>query len=621
MKKTKLLLCAVMLLMAVGVSAQTYTRVDNNSFTDGTLLFRMNSYNYSQRGTASLGSREVAVSLYHNDNPNYYGNKPTSVTIPTKVTYNGNEYTVVAIAYAGFCYHDRNTTLRRPTCTGSTTSVTIGGGNTDLRTVNIASDSQIRDIGEFAFAGCVNLQYFMVPKTVTIIRNSAFDMCRSMKIDFQTNADGTSALRTMEPYCLYDCESIETLVLPEGLVTIGDRVLQYTFGLINITLPNTVTTIGEHFLCCSSQLQTLIIPASVTSMAGACFHGCESLREVYMLGTAGSLKSEGGTSGSTTFGENDVFCKDAVSNCKFYTTEDYIKSYAQGSTSGTNQSVWYKIADNRDRQGYLIDENGERIKDANGQDIHVNGSGMGNNNWLLVIEEVKPTFTYKWVTACFPEGLKNYKTAANLGTGAMVAEMVSATAIEDDPWKYHLTFRLIEGDDIPAGKPYLICPSQEKELTLISAKWYAEHKEETTVPHITSVNADNGAIVQMISYYTNRHMQQDEFFFKSTGEVGANKTIGNFSKVAEQSKAPDLGACKAFWRINIDGVINHSNAKLGMFFDDDMENQTTGIENAEKVSIVIDAIYDVNGNKLNIPTESLPKGLYIINGKKVFKNK
>jgi len=221
-----------------------------------------------------------------------------------------------------------------------------------------------------------------------------------MKVNFQTNNDGTSALTTIENYAFYDCESIETLILPEGLVTIGNNTFQYNFGLISITLPNTLKTIGRHFVCCAKELKSLVIPASVETMDGACFHGCNSLEEVYMLGTAASLKR--GTGNDQTFGDNAVFCQEGVSNCKFYTTEDYVKSYAQGE----NNSVWNLIADNRDSAGFLIDENGQRIKDDKGNEVKATGTPLGRDNQLLVITDVNTNFTYKWVTACFPEGLE-----------------------------------------------------------------------------------------------------------------------------------------------------------------------------------------------------------------------
>lgn len=371
-----------------------------------------------------------------------------------------------------------------------------------------------------------------------------------------------------------------------------------------------MTTIGQHFLCCASSLQTLVIPASVTYISGALFHGCESLKEVYLLGTAAALKAVS-DDGNNTFGYNHYFCKDKVTNCTFYTTSDYVGSYAQ-------HSAWALIADNRNSDGYLVDDNGTVITDNQGNSVSPVGDNQNNGNKLMVLQPIVQHFTYKWVTACFPAGLANYKTI--FGDDGMVAEMVDAEAVSDV--EYHLKFKLIEGNDIPAGVPYLICPSQDRDITLIDAFWPNQHKDEMTKPHTTQVTADNGAIVQMLSYYTPRHMMVGDFYFASTGKVGPNETVGNFWKVTDAAKAPTIGACKCYWNINIDGIRHLTAARLSvrkvenenMVSEDD--GTVDGINNAENVKIVVD-IYDANGRKLDVPQESLPIGFYIINGKKV----
>ena len=45
------------------------------------------------------------------------------------------------------------------------------------------------------------------------------------------------------------------------------------------------------------------------------------------------------------------------------------------------------------------------------------------------------------------------------------------------------------------------------------------------------------------------------------------------------------------------------------------DDEVTGIDDVE-VRVVIEGIYDLNGRKLDIAPEDLPKGVYIVNGKK-----
>ena len=541
-----------------------------------------------------------------------------SVTIPATVTIDGKEYQVTTIADQGFVYGQSYQWIRSRCKSGKTIAtyqcLTMEARNDYLKHVYFDPDCQITSIGSYAFIACTVLEDITIPKSVVTIGEGAFECCVELSnLQFQKETNGTSALRTIVKYAFYGCRSFENIDLPEGLTTIEEYAFTYNFKLVNIKLPNTLTTIGAHFLCCASSLQTLVIPASVTTIDGALFHGCESLSEVYLLGEASSLKATA-ESGQNTFGYNSYYCLDKVSDCKFYTTSDYITSYA-------NQSAWALIADNRDGSGYLVDEEENRIKNSNNQDVSPVGTNQNNGNKLLVIKPITQKFAYKWVTACFPQGLANYKDASKLGPDAMVAEMVAAEAVGGDPYVYHLTFQLISGD-IEPGKPYLVCPSKESidnDITIIDAVWQNQHKDEMTKLHSYYVPVNNGAIVYMNSYYTERQLQVGDFYFASSGEVGPNKKVGSFWKVTNATTAPKMKACKCYWDINIDGVKDLSQAKMAM--GSNLWDETDGIEGTEQpeAKIVIDGIYDLNGNKLDLDYDALAKGLYIVNGKKVIK--
>ena len=66
MQKIKLFMTAAFLMLAASVSAQTtYRWVETGkSFTDGTLLYTLGSYMQTASTPVTLGSKEVAVSLF-----------------------------------------------------------------------------------------------------------------------------------------------------------------------------------------------------------------------------------------------------------------------------------------------------------------------------------------------------------------------------------------------------------------------------------------------------------------------------------------------------------------------------------------------------------------------------
>ncbi|MBR0526253.1 MAG: leucine-rich repeat domain-containing protein [Prevotella sp.] len=610
--------------------------------------------------------------------------KVTNVVIPAtaKNPNNNKTYKVTAIQKWGFCYSASDVNPRY-SCSGVTgpngeawtemseeyriANAKMDYGNLNdhrndyLVNVRFESPSNVTQIGDYAFMSNKALKSIIVPSSVELLGQGVWECCRALTdLRFQTttvtrNGETFEGVKftTIQNFTFWFCTALETLVLPEGITTIeGASVgapLQYMFSLIDLKLPNSLRTIGAHFVCCCNSLETLTIPAGVTDISGACFHGCESLKTVYLLGTASSLAGNSG--GGNTFGENTIFCRDHVSGCKFYTTADYISSYAQGSTT----NVWYKIADNRSGN-YLVDENGNRLKDSNGNDIPVTGTADGYGNMLTIIQpEVREFVEGKWVTACFPTAIENYKAADKFGPGAIAAIMIDKTkyartadqeqdlskdlqgnlytyAQGDDPYRYHVSFEEINSTTIPANTPILLLPGRTYEVPMMPNinMLTEEQKADLTVPRTVSVNASftdrsETATITMISkYIDHQRLNVGDFYFISSGdktEEGATKpaVIGSFKKVKDQAKAPYIGAFRCYWQVNIDNVVDVS-AKSTLDMMSYLWDETDGVEKIERQpEIVIDGVYDLQGRKLNINQNDLPQGLYIVNGKKVVK--
>ena len=80
-------------------------------------------------------------------------------------------------------------------------------------------------------------------------------------------------------------ETLKTVVLPNGLKTIGEMSFCNCDGLISITMSNNVTSIGKYaFVDCSS-LTNITIPNSVKSIENKAFYRCSGLTTVNYMGT------------------------------------------------------------------------------------------------------------------------------------------------------------------------------------------------------------------------------------------------------------------------------------------------------------------------------------------------
>lgn len=573
-----------------------------------------NNYGYGDYMPDNSGMAKTGERAYYFERTHQIAySDQAEYVIPVKATDpNGTEYTVVAVQKWGFCYslnHSRTRTLCEEIGWSTGGKTQFGSGYTEYGNVNdhsndylekitFAEGTQVKYIGDYAFMSCHKLEKIEIPRSVIELGQGLFECDYALtEVKFQLNADNTVNFDTIREFTFWFCTALPKLEIPEGVTEIGQKALMYNKSLTSLTLPNTLTKVGAHFVCVAQSLEMLIMPASLKTIDGACFHGCENLKTVYMLGYANDLKAAEGN--NNTFGANTFECSGHVNHCTFYVPQNYLSQYQ-------SHSVWSQI-----------NENGSETRNHYG-------------NYLKAIPAHTRDFTGgQWVTAIFPNPVVNYKNT--FGSKSKVALMTGAHSINEDPYRYHLTFTLQDFTDIPQDIPYLFCPENTVTgyVLYVDADMVDDEGRMTrlTQKYYRTVTADNthsegkNAAVQMIGEYNDTwEMVPGDFFFANSANTGYSEkvegAVGNFYKV---TSASSIRSCRCLWKIFIDGVVEDSaGAKLGMMsFDDD---NTTAIDKVEKpVEIVIDAIYDVNGRKLDLDYNELSKGLYIINGKKIMK--
>lgn len=640
-------------------SSNNYTVTATDDDGDGQATYVLQSSNFTYQGTTTNGyyifrrdyvfkrTHDVAISTV------------TDVTIPKTVDHDGKTYYVTAIQKWGFAYGKSDMNVYKRCNANENYDATIGGtkgkdkenhftdypgtdtydnindhSNDYLQTVRFEDMSNVHSIGDYAFMSCKKLTSIVIPASVTYFGSGLFECdkalndCRFQTLtdsyvsylnDLETDAStkdeatvpvttdliGQVRWHTLRNFTFWFCTGMKSLELPDGITEIKGTSfgasMQYMTSLINLRLPNTLTTIGPHFLCSAISIETLTIPASVTYIDGACFHGCENLTSVYLLGPAATLKAT--TSAGETFGENSPFCAEHVNNCTFYTTDDYLSGYQ-------NDATWSTINNN----GTWDPANGEYA------------------NYLKVMPAETRTFPMKWVTALFPKKVENYTSV--FGEGTKVAIMESATKTTGtDPSQnnkpitiYDITFKLIEGADIPANTPVMIKAGKQTDYKLyqLSDEQDETWKKESTRDHAYTVTVDeDGTEISMKGRYLKWMLTPWDYYFMYKDKVVASDgTItypddpARFYRVADQAEAPYVGPCRCYWTVAENGIKTNAltTAKQGFF-----TSEATGITAPENVRINVSGIYDLNGRKLDIPADQLPQGLYIVNGKKIVK--
>ena len=255
----------------------------------------------------------------------YYGEYIGNVVIPSKVKYEGEEYSVTSIGVETFygC--------------GSLTSITIPEG--------------VTKIGEGAFLDCGSLTSITIPEGVTSIGESAFSYCSSLTsidVALDNNSytsingvlfskdktilikypggkkDATSyaipeGVTSIGEYAFRDCSFLTSITIPESVTEIGEYAFDFCSSLTSITIPEGVTKIGEGaFIGCSS-LTSITIPEGVTTIEMCAFSFCSSLTSIDVASNNNSYTSIDGV----------LFSKDKT----------ILKEYPEGKKDVTSYAI------------------------------------------------------------------------------------------------------------------------------------------------------------------------------------------------------------------------------------------------------------------------------------------
>ena len=117
---------------------------------------------------------------------------------------------------------------------------------TKLKTVEFAENSKLKSIGKGAFQGCDALKEIIIPSSVEIIADYAFegDYNEGSALEKVTFAEG-SKLKEIGDCAFGYCTLLTSIELPEGLTTIGDNSFEDCKALSKIVIPSSVTSIGS----------------------------------------------------------------------------------------------------------------------------------------------------------------------------------------------------------------------------------------------------------------------------------------------------------------------------------------------------------------------------------------
>lgn len=135
-------------------------------------------------------------------------------------------------------------------------------------------------IGFQAFYDCTSLTSVMIPEGVTTIWDYAFFCCSSL-----VSVLIPDSVTVVGMHAFSSCPSLAIVAMGDGVTTIGEYAFSSCYSLKSVTIGNGVDTIGRYAFYCCETLATVILPNSVNTIEMAAFANCLSLTEVYYSGS------------------------------------------------------------------------------------------------------------------------------------------------------------------------------------------------------------------------------------------------------------------------------------------------------------------------------------------------
>ena len=167
-----------------------------------------------------------------------------------------------------------------------------------------------------SFANCASLEEVVPPDTLSSIGYQAFYDCYSL-----TSINIPDGVTSIGYQAFYDCNSLTSIVIPDSVTSIGDWAFSSCDSLTSITIGDGVTSIGDWAFSGCDSLTTITIPDSVTSIGFGAFVGCSSLESVTI---GDSVTSIGDSAFSGCSGLTSIVIPDSVT------------SIGEGAFSGCN---------------------------------------------------------------------------------------------------------------------------------------------------------------------------------------------------------------------------------------------------------------------------------------------
>lgn len=404
---------------------------------------------------------------------------------------------------------------------------------------------------------------------------------------------------------------IECLKLPSKVTEIQPYTFEGCTDLKEVQLPDSLRWIYYNAFQNCSSLESITLPQYLYAIGPNVFRGCRSLKFVAFRKYQKEKIEKGGIN-ETTFDISDIDSDTPIYPKTLYTAKDRLAELQQ-------TSPWNLFGEVKASSGYYVEVAGQMINDLNRSYLNLWNTKFGSSG-RIYFDPATTTLTLdnlKW-------DYSNHSIIDNFGNPKNLTIKVKGECILG-----------VNTDDVVfflAGDNTVTTITNANKNSSLTLRLGAKS---------TGINASRSTqcILKDANLIIESYPDVDSFESGIDGKPGwGTGGMGNLSiinSVVQITKSPASGAAiGGFLSMNLDGceIITPQNATIG----DDYTICENG-EAAKKVLIApaghpvgiastkngakpkCESIYTPDGVRLTTPFGLLPRGIYIVNGKKVVK--
>ena len=486
-----------------------------------------------------------------------------------------------------------------------------------LSSVTFSENSNLKTIKFGAFGNNVNLTSVTIPASVEKITNRAFWKCSNLSsVTFNRTPIGEYKITGYSNTMFAECSNLTVINVPDGcsemykaqLSSNADKILGE--DIVEDGLKYAYNLNGDGYICkgfSGDATDALIIPAAigdmpVTDVKEGAFSGCEKVERITIHGDATSIAS------------NAFQSMTALKH--IFVTNDVYSYYKNQNFENADKLLVYE------KDGKLL------LTDANGISKLENPTFYDPQ--ALSYSRKVETADGEYATLCLPFAIKLSETHDVFEKVYVpLAMMIHDKAHSDDTKdSFILMLKEQEADaEIPAGQPMFVklAVGKDKFTFINSGKVTLQKGMEPSAFNMTVLDWDgtSGLMTENRQFsisYGSRYGEpiaasadMNVWSFNDNGTFGPQSqgTLNPFRLFLHVEDLAAATQAKAY-SISI-GVGDDSTTGIREIIPAD----TIGASGSSKKYDGI--IYDLNGRKVATADEvqSLPKGIYILNGKKM----